>query len=82
MDNLAEMITTDQAAQIIGRSVRRVRQLADQLGGQRAGRDLLFPAARVREYARGPRPSVGYPKGRPRKPPADAPAARKRRAAG
>lgn len=37
-------ITTQQMAELIGCSTRRVRQIATELGGEKLGRDWRFPA--------------------------------------
>ncbi len=61
------MLTTAHAAAALGISERRVRQLIREgkLTAQRHGRDWMIDArALPRAEAR---PSVGYPKGRPRK---------------
>lgn len=70
---MSDFITSTEAAEILGVSVRRVRVLSDRLGGQKLGRDLLFPRQAVQEFARverAPGNRSGKPrhhKGRPRK---------------
>lgn len=60
------MLTTTQAATALGITERRVRQLIREgkLTAQRHGRDwVIDPRALARATQR---PTVGYPKGRPR----------------
>ena len=68
---MGDHMTTSEAAEFLGLTPRRVRQLAATLGGVEVvpGR-LAFPRGRVEEYKRQPRPKPGYPKGRPRTSPA------------
>ena len=65
---MSKHLTTSEAAEILGLTPRRVRQLAADLGGVELvpGR-LVFPRARIEAEAKKPRPKPGYPKGRPRK---------------
>ncbi len=62
------LLTTAEAADRLGVSPRRVRQLvrSGELTGEKRGRDLFLRATDVAAYKRKP---VGYPHGRPRRPP-------------
>lgn len=70
--DMNDYLTTSEVAALLDLTARRVRQLAPQLGGVELvpGR-LLFPRAAVERFRASPRAKPGYPKGRPRKPPAD-----------
>lgn len=52
----AEGMTTEQAADMLGKSTRQVRRLAPQLGGRKVGRAYLLDRAAVLEFAEGCRP--------------------------
>ena len=67
MSDLPGYLTTAEAATELGLTVRRVRQLAGDLGAVKVGRDLVFPVAKVKAMKNKPRPKRGWPKGRPRK---------------
>ncbi|WP_425438563.1 helix-turn-helix domain-containing protein [Pseudonocardia oroxyli] len=46
------VLSVAEVAALIGRSERRVRQLAKELGGERHGRDWTFPREGVDAYLR------------------------------
>jgi excisionase family DNA binding protein len=64
------VLTTDQAAERLGVTPRRVRQLiaSGALPAERLGRDWLIQEEALAAVTI--RPGPGYPKGRPRRSPA------------
>lgn len=68
---MGDLKTTSEAAEILGLSAKRVRELAlgGVLPGRRIGRDWLFGAKDLARFGKISRPR-GWPKGRPRKTPA------------
>lgn len=63
----SELLTTQQAADRLGLTVRRVQALIrdSRLPAQRVGRDWLIRAGDLDAFRKQPR-KPGYPKGRPR----------------
>lgn len=51
-------LSTEQAADVLGYSPQRVRQLKTELGGIDTP-GILYPAAVVKEFAKRPRPKPG-----------------------
>lgn len=55
--NETQLLTTKQAAHLLGMSIRRVQQLASsgRLTGEKSGRDWLFEMDAIMAFARKPR---------------------------
>lgn len=59
-----ELISTKEAAEILGLTPRRLRQLRDDLGAVEIGGALCFPRKRIEAEAKKDRPNRGpKPKG-------------------
>ena len=64
-DNYDDLLDTKQAAEILGISVGRVRQLAQsgRLHGRHVGRDWVFDHDAIQQFAATPRLKPGRPAG-------------------
>ena len=67
MSDLPGYMTSAEVAAALGLTIRRVRQMAGELGAVRFGRELVFPARTVEAAKKAGRPKRGWPKGRPRR---------------
>lgn len=51
------MLTTKQAAEILGYNEGHIRRIAKRLGGEKIGRDWFFEEANIKKYIK-PRPGA------------------------